>query len=1145
MKNKIFTLLITTLFFAFWANAQNRNLDPMLEINQSTVKAKIWPKSDVIFEDNFETDKGWTLQAPFEIGVATHEPDTAYSGTKILGGPLNVDYANDQAKVYATSPVIDCSSKSAVLLTFYSFYGFYHSVYMNMSIDAYNGTEWVEIWKSPNFIQENSWSYKEIDVTAQAAGNANFQIRYVLGAATGGPTRSGWAIDDFAVVEPAPHDLSVTEISPSGVAEGDTIHPVVTIHNYGGESEHGYNVRLIVDGTTYDKTVNVTDTVAFLEDIVVEFPGLASPGEGVYKMTAAVTVTGDADNSNDTLNTNCEVFKLTYDSGTVWAFQGSGRMTQTINKTTGNITDIGPANTNGYIKCGDAINGVVYAFLDNTVYKMLPNGSAAKFTVIDELRKIRGFAYDQMNDQMYALNERSDWHTELYKVSKEWTAELVGELPFETYFGMAADGSGNLYTIQADDSSLFMSIDKTDAHTTSIGGIGGDVAMDVRYSNDIGGDYGEKDVIYATIYDYTAHQAKFGTISTENGKFTLIAETNRSHTMCAVIPKDPVKATFTVNDGTNPIENAHVFIKNDEFLTNAAGKAEMMLTTNDWPYEIIATGFSTVTGTLTVEDDDVNITISLEAGTTEWPVTFTVKDENNNKIEGAKVELGSYTPVFTDSDGKAVFNIANGTDIPYTVSKTNYDNETGTITVNNATVDKDIVLHLTTYKVTFTVTDNHSDKVEGAKITVGDELKTTDSDGKAEFTLVIGSYEFSVSADELVYTGTTTFDVVDQDLNIAVEMDADISAASYILATDNGNAGAYIEWTMEDPTEFRHDDGTATSQLGFGSGSDNSVMGSIFNNNVLISEIKWFLTSSSGATTVNLFIFALKDDGTPDEDSIIFHVSGIETAKDEWSTYKLPSIISTPNGFYLALSYAGFLGLAIDDGVDAPYEAHAGLHYYASDYTSGEWTDMFANIPNNFLIRAVGFDKGTTTKTNLTPVNINNSKEQVTVITLDKPIVTKSSVKSLQTFDLYFMSEENKEDPSEWVTVATGIAKDVDNYTDTENWPAQETGDYVYGIIAKYDDGTSETAFSNVLSITVGINDNIKMPVNIYPNPSQGIVNINLNEHVTLEVRDITGKIIMEKNIIGNSQLQIDNAGVYFFKFTNEQGFVIKKVVVN
>jgi len=1139
MKKKLLTILLA-LFVIFGVNAQKVDrVDSKSKAETTFVKKSLITnglrsgKTDFLSEPfdteipttwTVETDAGATVTWAWDAnGFANIDDDAAGNGVTVAGT--------------LTSPTVDVSSETTVILAFDHYYRHYAS--SEGTIEVFDGTDWQNVVT----YNASSGNMEHVEINVSTYINADFAVRFHY--SDGGGWNWYWHLDNVVLYLPENHDLAVTNVTPQYVVNGESVTPQVTIHNYGLETEATYTVAL-TDGGSYNSSINVTTSIAFGEDLVIDMDSW-TPALGTYTLTATVTVADDANNSNDVISAGCDVLELGYgDAGKVWAYQGyGGGITQTIDKTTGDITDIGIANAGGNLKCGDVINGTVYGFYGNNVFRILSNGVALKYTEIDGLNSIIGFAYDQINNQMYALNYTLTYKTELYTVDEDWNAVFVAELPTGvTYFGFAADGSGNLYTIVAADDSKFVSIDKIDAHTTEIGSLGGATPMQVRYSNDIGGDYGEANVIYATIYEYTSKgQAKFGTISTVTGEFTLITNTNKSHTMCAAIPKAPSKVTFTVTDGTNPVENATIFIKNGEYLTDAQGQAEIMLTSNDWPYTINATGFETYTGNVTVLDDDVDVDIVLTPGNAEWPVTFTVKDINNAAIEGATVILGFNPAVVTNNMGVALFNVENEEDIPYIVMKENYDDEIGLITVADAAVEKEVILSLTTYTVTFTVTDNHSSNVEGAEITIGDETKTSNADGEVNFTLIIGSYEFYVSANELVYTGETTFDIVDQDINVAVEMDADIYPASYLIATDNGNSGAYIEWTMQKPTELRHDDGIATNQLGFGSGTDNSVMGMVFNNNMLISGVKWFLTDDSDADNINVFIFGLKSDGTPDQDNLLYTVNGVTTIKENWVTFEFPSVINATDGFYVAISYAGFLGLATDDGIDEPYVAQPGTCYYAIDYSTGEWTDMYASFPLNFLLRPIGFDNGSVAK--VTPKNMSNSAVQITVLSLDKPIVTETSIKSLQTLDLYFMSESDITNPVEWTSVATGIAFDIVNYTDTDNWPPAESGNYVYGIIANYDDGTSETTFSNVLSATVGVNNIIERNVNIFPNPSNGIINIYVNEELyDLEVIDITGRIVLKENLTKSSQLQINNKGLYLFRLTNINGVITEKKVI-
>ena len=79
--------------------------------------------------------------------------------------------------------------------------------------------------------------------------------------------------------------------------------------------------------------------------------------------------------------------------------------------------------------------------------------------------------------------------------------------------------------------------------------------------------------------------------------------------------------------------------------------------------------------------------------------------------------------------------------------------------------------------------------------------------------------------------------------------------------------------------------------------------------------------------------------------------------------------------------------------------------------------------------------------------------------------------------------------------------------------------------------------------------------IEVYPNPSNGIVNIKLpllsNASYTITVTDIYGKIIEQKhlpNATGSTQLDIINGrGMYFMAITNDKTGVqkIEKVIIN
>ena len=109
----------------------------------------------------------------------------------------------------------------------------------------------------------------------------------------------------------------------------------------------------------------------------------------------------------------------------------------------------------------------------------------------------------------------------------------------------------------------------------------------------------------------------------------------------------------------------------------------------------------------------------------------------------------------------------------------------------------------------------------------------------------------------------------------------------------------------------------------------------------------------------------------------------------------------------------------------------------------------------------------------------------------------------------------------------------------------------VYTCVVSGDFGT---VTSNNASLTVHetTNDLIKSNIFIYPNPTNGIIKINLegvaklSRVSTIIITDITGKIIINYQLsITNSKIDISNqpTGIYFIKILTDSGIIVKKIV--
>ncbi len=105
-------------------------------------------------------------------------------------------------------------------------------------------------------------------------------------------------------------------------------------------------------------------------------------------------------------------------------------------------------------------------------------------------------------------------------------------------------------------------------------------------------------------------------------------------------------------------------------------------------------------------------------------------------------------------------------------------------------------------------------------------------------------------------------------------------------------------------------------------------------------------------------------------------------------------------------------------------------------------------------------------------------------------------------------------------------------------------------------DGGSVNSFSlNMCYVTPSTNlstlENTLANVSIYPNPSRGIVNINLpeaQEKTLLKLFDIQGREILSKETLNTSEsLAIENLqdGVYLLSIENGENKILKKIVLN
>lgn len=81
----------------------------------------------------------------------------------------------------------------------------------------------------------------------------------------------------------------------------------------------------------------------------------------------------------------------------------------------------------------------------------------------------------------------------------------------------------------------------------------------------------------------------------------------------------------------------------------------------------------------------------------------------------------------------------------------------------------------------------------------------------------------------------------------------------------------------------------------------------------------------------------------------------------------------------------------------------------------------------------------------------------------------------------------------------------------------------------------------------IGIDEFNQISFNLYPNPSNGIFNIAVQDNVTLEVYDLTGKLVFSQDNINNStqiNLSFLHSGIYLAKVTGNESSQTQKIVI-
>jgi hypothetical protein len=163
----------------------------------------------VLYEDDFDSDLGWTREGLWQCGVPTGgsgdhggpDPTGGCQTPGVLGYNLDGGYENNLDETHATSPLIDCSGLSSVFLTFRRWLGVEQPKYDHACVRvSSDGVDWQTIWQNESEMNDGHWSFMRFDISEVVANSPESRLRFTMGTTDLMYTFCGWNIDDLRVV---------------------------------------------------------------------------------------------------------------------------------------------------------------------------------------------------------------------------------------------------------------------------------------------------------------------------------------------------------------------------------------------------------------------------------------------------------------------------------------------------------------------------------------------------------------------------------------------------------------------------------------------------------------------------------------------------------------------------------------------------------------------------------------------------------------------------------------------------------------------------------------------------------------------------------------------------------------------------------
>ncbi len=620
--------------------------------------------------------------------------------------------------------------------------------------------------------------------------------------------------------------------------------------------------------------------------------------------------------------------------------------------------------------------------------------------------------------------------------------------------------------------------------------------------------------------------------------------------------------TFEVKDENDvAIENAEVTFNNQTKYTGVDGKATFtdIYSQTDMEYSVKLTGYMPVTSQLTVAGSDIVQPVVIHSLAN---ITFVVKDPDGLVVVDARVRFNSAI-LRTNANGIAVFeNVMPAIKMPYRVTMLDYLDVNDTIDVTFESKIINVVINPIS-DVTFTVIQNGA-VIPGITVTLDQTSVVTNQEGKALFENVISGNHVYVIESDGNYTVTDTVTVAFDDVDISIELQAIPDVTFAVSANNESIENAKV--TLGDAVKYTNQNGQAQF-IDIPAGEYNYTVeldGYYIVNKTIIVEtddinqqvelqiipdVTIIVTSNQIAipgakVTLNNVTKIANTEGTAIFTNVAKGKYAIVIEKLLYNTYSDSIVIGDTDVSetieILLTTYAA--NFTITDGQE-PVEGALVTINGVSKQTSAQGKVTIDGLPiaDNYTYNVTKdgyFAKEGFIDIVDDDVNVNTELILITYIVTFNVTDKVSEVAGASITFNNQTKNTNINGIAEFAGVApaTGLAYSVENAA------------YHKAVSGTVDVDSNETV--NILLNQTSITGADKNVFSIYPNPTNGVVNIMFNNNaqkwsvIVIDESSRTVKQIPAASMFNTIDLTDKAKGTYYIKFVSGSSQIVEKVVL-